>query len=104
MTTLEPGASEVFTHGLTPRPRATARWARGPAATMTEGFDVFVQLVIAAMTTSPSRRVELTPDAATDAGSWPMERREASRRVASVTRSWGREGPAREGSTVARSS
>ena len=35
-------------------PRSTAFRASSPAATMTWGFDVLVQLVIAAMTTSPS--------------------------------------------------
>jgi hypothetical protein len=54
MTTREPGASDVFTHGLEVSPRATARCARRPAATMTWGFEVLVQLVMAAMTTSPS--------------------------------------------------
>ena len=53
MTTLEPGASDVLTHGLRSSPRATALRASSPAPSMTEGFDVFVQLVIAAMTTSP---------------------------------------------------
>ena len=54
MTTREPGASEVLTHGLERSPRSTAFLASRPAATMTWGFDVFVQLVMAAITTSPS--------------------------------------------------
>ena len=53
MTTLEPGARLDFTHGLRERPRSTAFLARSPAATITDGFDVFVQLVIAAITTEP---------------------------------------------------
>ena len=53
MTTREPGASEVLTHGLLLSPRATAFCASNPAAIMTDGLDVFVQLVMAAMTTSP---------------------------------------------------
>ena len=53
MTTVEPGASEVFTHGLTSSPRSTALRAKSPAATITEGLEVFVQLVIAAITTRP---------------------------------------------------
>ncbi len=53
MTTLEPGASDVFTHGCTISPRSTAFLASSPAATITDGFDVFVQLVIAAMTIEP---------------------------------------------------
>ena len=52
-TTCEPGASEVFTHGLTVRPRAIALRAKSPAAIITLGFEVLVQDVIAAMTTSP---------------------------------------------------
>src|SRR5438874_108083 len=43
----------VFTHGFTSDPRSTAFFARIPAAIITEGFEVFVQLVIAAMTTEP---------------------------------------------------
>jgi hypothetical protein len=57
MTTLEPGASDVLTHGLRVRPCSAAFFASSPAATMTDGFDVLVQLVMAAMTTSPSVRV-----------------------------------------------
>src|SRR3954471_15205399 len=53
MTTFEPGASEVLTHGLTASPRSTAFLASSPAPSMTDGFDVFVQLVIAAITTAP---------------------------------------------------
>src|SRR3990172_6126174 len=52
-TTREPGARLVLTYGFTLRPRWTARLASSPAATMTDGFDVFVQEVIAAMTTAP---------------------------------------------------
>ncbi len=57
MTTFDPGASEVFTHGLLCRPRASALRARIPAPIITEGLEVFVQLVIAAITTWPWRRV-----------------------------------------------
>ena len=53
MTTFEPGASEVLTHGLTLRPFWTALRARMPAPSITDGFDVLVQLVIAAITTCP---------------------------------------------------
>src|SRR3954465_10582081 len=53
MTTLEPGASEVFTHGLRCRPRSTPLRASSPAPTMTKGFDVLVHDVIAATTTAP---------------------------------------------------
>ena len=53
MTTLEPGASVVLTQGLRARPLSTAFLASSAAPTMTEGLDVFVQEVIAAMTTEP---------------------------------------------------
>src|SRR5262245_33349341 len=52
-TTCEPGASDVFTQGLTVSPLATAFLANRPAPILTLGFDVLVQDVIAAMTTSP---------------------------------------------------
>src|SRR5690349_8305757 len=53
MTTLEPGASVVLTHGLRFRPLSTAFRASSAAPIMTCGFEVFVQLVMAAMTTAP---------------------------------------------------
>src|SRR5262245_38260158 len=53
VTTFEPGARLVFTHGCRLSPRSTARFASSPAPIITLGFDVFVQLVIAAMTTDP---------------------------------------------------
>src|SRR5687767_8708265 len=56
VTTVEPGASEVLTHGWRLRPRSTAFLATRPAASMTEGFEVLVQLVIAAITTWPWSR------------------------------------------------
>src|SRR6266513_1297638 len=52
-TTCEPGASDVLTHGLTVRPFCTALRANSPAPTITLGFEVLVQDVIAAITTSP---------------------------------------------------
>ncbi|MNZ91580.1 hypothetical protein D3C78_1105690 [compost metagenome] len=52
-TTCDPGASEVFTHGLDFSPLATALRARRPAAMRTEGLEVFVQEVMAAIATSP---------------------------------------------------
>src|ERR1700684_4676215 len=55
-TTCEPGASEVFTHGLTVRPRAIASRAKSPAAIMTLGFEVLVQGGIGAMRRSPRPR------------------------------------------------
>src|SRR5687768_15288284 len=53
MTTLEPGASVVLTHGLRDRPRSTALRASSAAPIMTCGLDVLVQDVIAAITTAP---------------------------------------------------
>ena len=53
LTTREPGASEVFTHGLTLSPRSTAFFASRPAASITVGFEVLVHDVMAAITTSP---------------------------------------------------
>src|SRR6185503_20847777 len=42
VTTCEPGASDVFTHGFTLRPRSTAFFASSPAAIMTDGLEVLV--------------------------------------------------------------
>ena len=50
---LTPGARLHLTQGLAVSPRSTAFFASRPAATMTDGFDVFVQLVMAAMTIEP---------------------------------------------------
>ena len=50
---MSPGASDVFTHGFTSSPASTALRASRPAASITLGFEVFVQLVIAAITTLP---------------------------------------------------
>ena len=53
MTARDPGASDVLTHGAHDSPRATALRASMPAASITTGFEVFVQEVIAASTTDP---------------------------------------------------
>ena len=53
MTTFEPGASDVLTHGLDCSPRSTALRASRPAPIITDGFDVLVHDVIAAITTWP---------------------------------------------------
>src|SRR5262245_30939328 len=128
VTTCEPGARLVLTHGLTARPRATAFCASRPAASITDGFDVLVQMVIAAMTTSPwvSENVprsvvtsRVVPSAAGGAAppsdsqlstalvSGPhlspsiaeTALRQLLRDAASGTRSCGRLGPAIDGST-----
>ena len=54
VTTCEPGASEVLTQGWGLRPFSRAFLATRPAAISTEGLDVLVHEVIAAITTSPS--------------------------------------------------
>ena len=61
MTTVEPGASEVFTQGLLCSPRSSALRASSPAPIITDGFEVLVQLVIAAITTRPWSRSKVSP-------------------------------------------
>ena len=61
MTTLEPGAREVLTHGLRVRPLSTALRASRPAPIITLGLEVLVQEVIAAITTSPWSRSNSSP-------------------------------------------
>ena len=112
MTTSEPGASEVFTHGADVSPRATAFRASSPAAIITDGFDVFVHDVIAAITTAPSASSNERPSASCTGAFWscsvaPSSRRTPASAVAnpafapeSDTRSCGRAGPASDGSTV----
>ncbi len=107
MTTRDPGASEVFTQGLARSPRATAARASRPAATMTWGFDVFVQLVMAAITTSPSCIWWWGAAAGAVAALCTPRSRATwkdSLAVVSGTRSCGREGPASDGTTSPRSS
>ena len=108
MTTREPGASEVLTHGLLVSPRATAARASSPAATITEGFEVFVQLVIAAITTAPWSIAAVATAAGAPAGEGSAKVASASwkrsRATRSGTRSCGRRGPAMLGSTSPRSS
>ena len=112
VATLEPGASDVFTHGLVLRPSATAFLARRPAASITLGLLVFVQLVMAAMTTAPSCSSKSAPLYATCCAV-PMPVAACCAATASAyfallsvsgTRSCGRFGPARLGTTVLRSS
>src|SRR5437868_11507583 len=55
---MEPGASDVLTQAGTWSPRSTAVLASNPAAIITDGLEVFVQLVIAAMTTLPWLRAD----------------------------------------------
>src|SRR6266542_2581579 len=131
MTTFEPGASVVFTHGLR---------ASRAAPIITDGLDVLVQEVIAAMTTPPWSSSKVVPSArVTGVSCWarpgPLARaldagaseagklstissssapsaltypgrvaRKAALASLSDTRSCGRRGPAIDGTTVDRSS
>ena len=53
MTTFDPGARVVFTQGFAFKPFSTAFLARSAAPSITEGFEVFVQEVMDAITTAP---------------------------------------------------
>src|SRR6266568_256180 len=61
VTTFEPGARLVFTQDRVWRPFSTAFLAANPAATITDGFEVLVQLVIAAITTDPCCSLQAVP-------------------------------------------
>ena len=115
MTTCEPGASEVFTHGFTFSPLARALRATRPAAISTEGLEVLVQLVMAAITTSPwptsNGSCPSSGFTGTRAVSWPALPKSSARALPKAaqasdrsTRSCGRLGPASEPSTVEMSS
>ena len=65
MTTREPGARLVLTQGFDTRPCLRALRASRPAATSTAGFEVLVQLVMAAISTAPSATSKLLLPAAT---------------------------------------
>src|SRR6185312_1750878 len=112
VTTLEPGAREVFTQGWEVRPFSWALRARRPAATSTAGLEVLVQLVMAAITTALSASSNLLPSLSTWAGpadlrvAWSLSKAllKFLGMSPSSTRSWGRLGPAREGWMEPRSS
>ena len=70
MTTLEPGARVVLTHGLRFRPFSTAFFASSAAPIITNGLEVFVQEVIAAMTTWPWSTVVFVPSSRVTLASW----------------------------------
>jgi len=63
MTTLEPGARVVFTHGLLDRPLFTALRASSAAPIITCGLEVLVHEVIDAMTTAPWSSSNVVPSA-----------------------------------------
>src|SRR6266702_8406151 len=68
MTTLDPGANVVLTHGLRFRPRSTAFLASKAAPIITVGLDVLVQDVIAAMATAPWSNSNVWPSTVTVVG------------------------------------
>src|SRR5215472_3919445 len=61
VTTSDPGASDVLTHSGTVSPFSTAFFASNPAPTSTDGFEVLVQLVMAAITTLPCPNASSSP-------------------------------------------
>src|SRR3954464_399365 len=68
MTTLEPGARVVFTHGLRDSPLSTAFFASRAAPSMTCGLEVLVQDVMAAITTAPWSSSNSAPSDVTRTG------------------------------------
>src|SRR3569832_545775 len=75
VTMRDPGASDVLMCGFTRRPAFTAFLASRPAASMTLGFDVLVQLVIAAISTSP---LPMVTSRTVRSGGWASECADAS--------------------------
>src|SRR3954464_12346633 len=71
VTTFDPGARLVFTQGFRVSPRSKAFFATSPAPIITLGFDVFVQLVIAAITTAPWSSAEVIAGFSTTAAVAP---------------------------------
>ena len=116
MTTRLPGASDDFTDGLSFRPFSMAFLASKPAASMTVGLEVLVQLVMAAMSTEPCPIFEPLTSALTEAKSSAFlpkpfsvtgllkEPTKLDLRFCSSIRSCGRFGPATLGTTLERSS
>src|SRR5436309_13706154 len=112
VTAFDPGARLVFTHGLLFSPRSAAFFAKMPAPSMTDGFDVLVQLVMAAITTEPfCNCTPSVPWAGAAAGAvlfLACKFGNASKNDFLTwlrgTRSCGRLGPASDGSTLPRSS
>ena len=60
---MEPGASVVFTQGLDCRPFSTAFFANSAAPIITDGLEVLVHEVMAAMVTAPWSRSNSVPSA-----------------------------------------
>src|SRR4051812_50139523 len=97
MTTREPGARLVLTHGFVCMPRSTAFLASSPAATISIGLEVFVQLVMAAMATEPA------PSWVPFACSTGKAFEKLAGGLPGGKRAWGGRGPARGGCTSERS-
>src|SRR4051812_4323482 len=72
VTTWDPGARLVFTWWGTSSPSSTDLRARSPAPSITDGFEVFVHDVMAAMTTAPLSIDAVTPSTATDTCLCPL--------------------------------
>ena len=105
---LGPGRQRRLDPRLAGEARSTAFFASRPAPIITDGFEVFVQEVIAAMTTAPCPIVTCSPSISKLDGALGFRgvRRQRSSRKASraserITRSCGRFGPASDGTTVA---
>ncbi len=100
-----------MTQGLGARPASTARLAARPAATTIAASVAVVQLVMAAMAIAPWPSSKVPSPVSTVNRSamspWPFRAAAPSKRPlspAGVVRLWGREGPASEVPTDARSS
>src|SRR4029434_6982692 len=112
VTTFDPGAKLVLTHGLLVKPFSTAFLAKRPAPIKTDGLEVFVQLVIAEITTEPWLSSNLPPFicTATLLLALPLFIKDGSASLKAFllsvngTRSCGRRGPAKLGTTLPRSS
>jgi hypothetical protein len=59
-----------LTHGLVDSPRSTAFFASSAAATITDGLDVLVHEVIAAITTAPWSSSHVLPSSRTTRVGW----------------------------------
>ncbi len=60
----------VFTQGLRVSPRSTAFFATRAAPIITDGFEVFVQEVMAAMTTAPWSSSKRAPSSSVTCTGW----------------------------------
>src|SRR5699024_8430100 len=115
VTTVEPGARDVFTYSGTFNPFSIAFFANSPAPSITYGFDVLVQEVIAAIANAPVFITEVSPfgwltpaslsnsdlskpNPGVPAGAFTAFLKSCSMSVRAIL-SWGRLGPARLGTS-----